>query len=115
MNAESHELAALLASSIDGPAWDLGFGLGPTDADGRMLREAYTFIEGDVITIVVTDPFGGKREYIAAVHLAGEVTPDAAAHLNQFLRLHQFLRMKKRRLRDGWRRLRRIRARRLGT
>jgi hypothetical protein len=105
MTTESRQIAALFARIGD----PFGFVLGPRDADGEILRQGDVSVEGDVITIVVTDRFGrAKCEYSAAVHLVAEDPPDAAAHVNESVGT-------KRRVRDGWRRLRRIRARRLGT
>lgn len=108
MTTESHQIAAFFAAVLARDPF--GCPIPIRDSDGRIFRHGDGSAEGDILTIVVTDPVGrAKREYRALFQLVAEDPPDAAGHMNLFLR------MRKRRVRDGWRRLRRVRARRLGT
>lgn len=110
MTPESHQIAALIAADID--RW-VPFEF--VDANGRP-RFAYPKAEGDVITIVMADDrWHAKRKYSATIRLVAEDPPDAAAHGDPFLRMDQSLRPVKRRMPDGWRRLRRVRAHRPKT
>lgn len=71
MSAEAHLIAARLASS----PW---FPLPSSDSrDGRTLPDAtvHVEVEGDVVTVTVTDRDGAKREYRAQVQLVSSLRP----------------------------------------